>query len=369
MRGAALIALGALAACNDGAIDLKLLLPQETADFDMSCITAVDVLPLGPSDAKPLDIGARTRTDNVPCVDLKRQVTTFAQLQAAVSGAVDLPIPPGGLGAVEVRGREGKCSDKPAAYEAIFYGGAEYTGVDPLIIPVARNVSCGASAQFTVKPVNMFDLFTSKTCTDYVDAGSQAFSADLRPTLILRQPVAFETGQSTQPMSAATAQIMSYNAAYKGTCAAIALQNSTLTLAGQSCINAGGATACAAGNLELALLPTAYAQASKDPAITKYSGWNFIGVWTSTGTAGPLGGATVTLDSGVDAKVVYGDLGTTMFVPTTDSSVTTTTASGMVMVYTNSVVGVTVSAPGKTSRHLTIGADPNFPSSQIAVLN
>ncbi|HET9987370.1 MAG TPA: hypothetical protein VFQ65_02600 [Kofleriaceae bacterium] len=365
MRAA--FALIALAACNDGAIELKLLLPQESADFDMTCIGAVDVLPLGPSDSKPLDIGARTKTDTVPCVDLGRQVTTFAQLQAALANRVDIGIPPGGLAAVEVRGRAGKCSDKPATFEAIFYGGAEYSGNDALTIPVARNVSCGASTQFTVKPVNMFDLFTTKMCTDYVDAASQAFSADLRPTLIRRQPLAFEIGESTQPMSAATAQIMSFNAAYKGTCAAIALQNSAMTLAGQSCINAGGATACAGANVELALLPTAYAQASKDPAITKYSAWNFIGVWTTTGTAGPLGGATVTLDQGVDAKVVYGDLGTSAFQPSAGAMMTT--ATGMVMVYTNAVVGVTVSATGKSSRHLYIGADPNFPSSQIAVLN
>ena len=115
------------------------------------------------------------------------------------------------------------------------------------------------------------------------------------------------------------------------------------------------------------MLTTAYAQASKDPAITKYAGWNFIGVWTTTGTVGPVSGATVTLASGDDAKIVYGDLGTSAFVP--NAGATATTASGMIMIYTNSLVTATITAPGKSTTKLNINADAAHPSSSIAVIN
>lgn len=355
------------AACNDGAIDLQLLLPKEASDFDMSCVKAVDVLPLGPNDMMPLDIGVRTG-NSVNCIDLPHTVTTFAQLQAALSNRFEASIPAGGLAAMEIRGRAGSCGDKPATFEAIFYGGAQYSGTGDFTIPLAHGFSCDASTQFTVKPVNMYDLFKTKTCADYVDAGSQAFAGDFRPTLLPRTPVTFETGQSSQPMSAATAQIMSFGKTYSTDCAAIALQNSSGTIGGQACINkAGNQTACAGTNVELALLPTTYVQMSRDTSITGYSSWSFIGVWTTTGTPGPVSGATVTLDSGEDAKIVYGDLGTTAFVPS--AGATSTTASGMIMIYTNAFVHATITAPGKSTTVLQIGADPTHPSSSIAVIN
>jgi len=358
-----------VAACNDGAINLKLLLPEESAMFDMSCVKAVDVLTLGPNDTMSLDIGQRTSKASIACVDLDRTVTTFAQLQAALSNKLDAPIPAGGLAAVEIRGRAGTCAENPASYEAIFYGGAVDTGNADLTIPLVRSISCNAGAQFTVKPVNMYDLFNTKTCTDYVDAGSQAFSGDFRPTMISRQPVIFETGQSSQPMSTATAQLSSFSGSLNKTCAALALQNAAGTISGQACINnAGGATACAGANVELAVLPTAYAQMSRDATITKYAGWAFIGVWTTTGgTPGPVSGATLSLGSGDDAKVVYGDLGTTAFVP--NAGATATTASGMIMVYVNTLVTATVTAPGKSTTKIYIDADPTHPASSIAVIN
>jgi hypothetical protein len=371
VRAGALLVLATcgITACNDGAIDLKLLLPQEAADFDMTCVKAVDVLPLGPNDKQPLDIGVRTGSGNGTCVDLNRTVTTFAQLQASLANTIDLNIPPGGLGAVELRGRSGGCATKPPQFEAIFYGGAQYSGTGDLTIPVAHGFSCDTSTQYTVKPVNMYDLFTTKTCTDYVDPGSQAVSGDFRPTLLVHPPVMFETGQSTQAMSTATAQIMTFGKRYTGDCAAIALQNASGTLAGQACVNnVGGATACAGTtSVELALLPTAYMQMSRDTSITNYAAWSFIGVWTTTGTVGPVSGATVTLDPGEDAKIVYGDLGTTAFVPS--AGATSTTSSGMVMIYTNALVDVTITANGKGTTKLHIGADEAHPSSAIAVIN
>jgi hypothetical protein len=365
-----LLAVGAacLPACNDGAIDVSLVPPEEAATFDMSCVKVVDVLALGPNDTMPLDIGARTG-NSVECIDLGRTVTTFAQLQAALAGKFQAPIPAGGLAAIEIRGRAGTCADKPAQYEAIFYGGAVDTGNADLAIPLVRSISCNAGTQYSIKPVNMYDLFNTKMCTDYVDPGSQASSADFRPTLISRQPVTFESGQSSQPMSSATVQISTFNPTLNKTCAAIALQNATGSIAGQACIsNAGGDTACGTSDVELAVLPTDYARNSRDASIKNYAAWSFIGVWTKTGgMPGPVSGATVTLDEKDDAKIVYGDLGTTAFVPS--AGATATTASGMIMIYTNTLVTATITAPGKGVTKLHVNADAAHPGSAIAVIN
>ncbi len=361
----ALMAL-ALGACAEPAIEMKLVLPADAADFDLSCVTAVDLLPIATGDTQTLDIGERGFTDNIPCVDLAEPVTSFAQLQAAIAGRFDLALPQGGLGAVEIRGRIGSCKNVPAQFESVFYGGATYTDGDrELSVPLAHNLSCNATAQFDVHPVKMYELFSTKTCQDYVDPNATVFSGDVRPTLIASQPITYEDGASFKPMEAATEQVTSFSAAYKGTCAAMGLSASTL--GGISCINVGGPSACAGSSLELALLPYSYASASIDPVLRgKYLTWGFLGVWSGT-AAGPVAGATIAFDEGDDGTIVYGELGTAAFVP--NASATATTTSGMAMIYSDRVVGVTVTAPGKPSRHLWIGGDPQIPSSAIAALD
>lgn len=362
MRG--LVVALALAGCGSSAVDMTLLLPADQADFDLTCVTAVDVLPLAAGDSMPLDFAART--DDFPCISIKTPVDKFTKLAAAMAGKVDVPLPGGGLAAVALRGRRGTCDESPAKYEAVFYGGAAYkTGDTELRIPLARSLSCNATMPFTVKPVDMIKLFTGATphtCMDYVDPSSTAFSGDLRPTLVPAQPVAFERGASSAAMSAATATVDSFNAAYKGTCAAIGLENTDKTIAGMACINGGVPTACGAGALELALVPSAYVEAD---ATKKYSGATIVGVWSGTGTIGPLADATIALDSGDEGKVVFGSIGSSAFTPGTG---TATDATGGAIVYANGVVGITVSAAGKT-RHLQIGGAPGSPSAVIAVLN
>lgn len=351
-----------VAGCGSSSVDMSLLLPTDQADYDLTCVTAVDVVALGATDKMPIEFSSG------PCIAISSSVDKFSKLANAMANKIDVPLPPAGLAAVALRGRRGTCDENPAQYEAVFYGGASYKkGDTELKVPLARSISCNAAMQFTVKPVKMIDLFTSApphACVDYVDASSTLFSGDIRPTLVPTQPVVLERGSSSAPMSAATAMVDSYNAAYKGTCAALGLDNSTLT--GLSCINGGGATACGAGALELALVPKAYADAALDAEMTKkYSGATIVGVWTSVGTVGPLSDATITLDNGDDGKVVYGSLESGAFISGVG---TATDSTGGAIVYANGVVGITVST-GSKMRHFQVGAAPGTPGALIAVLN
>src|SRR5690242_9632399 len=112
MRVAALLLL---AACTDPAIDMTLSFPANNASFDLSCVGAVDVLPIAVGDTKSLDIGYRERAtmDPTPCIDLATPPTSFADVEAQIRGKLDLPLPPGGLAAIEIRGRDGTCAEVP----------------------------------------------------------------------------------------------------------------------------------------------------------------------------------------------------------------------------------------------------------------
>ncbi|MEO8550643.1 MAG: hypothetical protein ABI678_11740 [Kofleriaceae bacterium] len=363
MRTGIAFAVAALAGCGSSAVDMSLVVPADTAEFDLTCVTAVDVLPLATTDKMPIEFA--DRTDDFPCIAITTPVDKFTKLAAAMANKVDIPLPAGGLGAVAVRGRRGTCEENPAKYEAVFYGGAAYKpGDTELRIPLARSLSCGDTQSFTVKPVEMIKLFTgAHTCADYVDPNSQVFSGDLRPTLVPAHPSAFERGASSAPMSAATAMVDSYKAAYKGTCAAIGLENTDNTIAGLTCINAGVPSACGAGAFELALVPTGY---TFDPTLSgKYSGATIIGVWSAKTPIGPLSDATITIDDGADAKVVFGALASTGF---TAGTGTMTDATGGAIVYANGVVGITVTSDGMP-RKLTVGGAPGKPSAIIAVFN
>jgi hypothetical protein len=75
----------------------------------------------------------------------------------------------------------------------------------------------------------------------------------------------------------------------------------------------------------------------------------------------------VTLDPGSDAQVVYGTAGTTAF--TVNATATSTDATGAFEVYTNQVVGITVSGPGGTpTAHIYVGADAFVPGANVVVL-
>ena len=358
------LALGVLAGCGKASVDMTLLVPNELPSFDMSCVTAVDLLPIATDDMDSLDLGQRTQ--GVACVDLNTAPKNFPGLQTLLAGKFDIALPKAGLAAVEMRGRAGNCAEAPAEYTSVFYGGANYkSGDSQLRIKISRSISCDAHSTFTVHPVDMLNLFTTKMCADWTDTTATLKANDIRATNLLKPAIITENGLDTKPMAMPTVTIDSFNAAFPGTCAAMELDSASAT--GLSCINANQPTACASTNLEVAVLADAFT-ASADPALVKQFGAaNFVGIWTSSAPQGPVADATITVDAGAPAtKIVYGDISGTTFLP---SGAAASTAGGLAIVYAGSVVGITVMAPGKAPRHMYIGASAEQPSAQIAVVN
>lgn len=371
MRTFALLLLAA-GACTDDAIQMHLVVPSSTAAFDLSCVTAVDLLPIAVGDTKPLDIGEREAATMVeaPCIDITTPLTSLADVESALHGLTS-PLPTQGLAAVEIRGRAGSCKENPAYHEAVFYGGAAYTaGSGQLDIPIAHNISCDAATSYNVRPIDLIALTQSKTCAA-ITSGS-VYSGDIRPTLLGKsfEPVQLEYGPAFHDLDAlagGAVMLGSYKGSFTGACPTAVYSNTAQTATFTTCITAGAPTVCGAtGEVEVPTFTGGYIDNSVDKTLgAQFAGITMGAVWTTTGAKAPLPGATITLDEASPASVVYGQLGITSF--TAAQGATATDASGGFMLYANGIVGVTVAAPGHASRHVYIGA-AEFYGGELIVL-
>ncbi len=359
-------------ACSDPAIDMNLVAAKTTSAVDLSCVTAVDVLPIAVDDAATLDIGNREGFSavKVPCVNVKN-IKTIADVQAQLA-QLDIPMPTGGIAGIELRGREGTCDEVPAYRDSIFYGAAVVDAHnDSLDIPVRYNVTCGQTTKYTVKTIDLPTLIKTKTCTPLTTG--ELFEGTVRPSLLptIASPIMFEDGYDIEGLDATGAtQLTMYSSSFAGSCPSAAYESDVTdapTTVASTCVNAGAPTACAgAGEIELPTVSFDYASKLFAPG-SPPNGTGVIGaVWTNTGTKGPVMGATVTPDESSNAIVVYGDVGTTAF--TTSSDLTATNASGMFAVYSNTVTGITVTAPGHAPQHVWVGAGPYWPGTALVVL-
>ncbi len=358
----------ALAACTDPAVDMHLSWPQSTTAFDLSCVSAVDVLPIPVGDAKALDIGLRESDDltRVPCVDLATPPTSFADVEAQIRGRFDVPLPPQGLAGIELRGRRGSCAEIPAFYESVFYGGAMYdASSDSLDIPIRHNISCNQGTTYTVKPVDLVSLVKTKTCGAMASAGN-TFVGAVRPTLLSGDfsPMTFESGPAIEPLAMGGASLPSYSSSFSGSCVAAGWGDGNV-LDSVTCINPGALTACAGSDVEVPIVSFDYAANAAHNL--NGSGLMVIGAVWSNAAKSPVANATITVDEGATASVIYGDVGDSDFTPT--ATATATGTSGMFAIFSDGVVGVTVSAPGHPSRHVFVGASDVDPSTALVTLD
>jgi hypothetical protein len=362
----AVFVLVAVAACSDGSIEMHLQPAATTAMIDLSCVTAVDILPIPINDAATLDIGNREydTQQRVPCAMVKSP-KSIADIEAQIAGHIDIPIPPGGLAALELRGREGTCDEIPAYRDAIFYGAAVVDPeADEMNIPVRYNVSCGQTKPYTIQPIDLPTLIKTKACTPPMTG--QVFEGTVRPSLLdhVAPPLIFENGLDIENLDATgQTQLTTYGSSFAGSCPSAAYQNADFTSIVSTCINPGAATACAAaGVVEVPVVDFAYA-AKVFGNSTGAPGMAVIGaVWSK----GPVAGATVIPDDGELTQVIYGDVGKQAFMPM--ANLTATNASGMFVVYSNAVSGVTVNAPGHAPQHLYVGAGPYMPGTALVVM-
>jgi hypothetical protein len=379
----ALTLLGAVG-CTDRAIEVRLHLPGEPAPpaaFDYSCIGSVDVLPIGAEPPASYDIGIlATSGTAVPCIDLPAAPTSLADFAAELHGRLDIPVPPGGLQAIELRARTGHCSDDPYR-EAILYGGGVYDGSSgQLTVDVQHNISCSTASPYTVRPIDVFALVDSQACPPA--APGIVFAGDIRPTALDAPGLPdhiLEGGVGEADLTAAITapQVASYGATYHDTCAYIGYNNNDDLSGGMTCFTPGAPTVCSdPGTVEVPVIPYTYWFNSADAAATMVGGaadppvFGIVLENKPDGSKAPAEGATITVDAGDDAAVVYGDRGdpaAQTFAPV--AGATQTTASGTFMVFPRGVVGLTVSAPGYTSQKIYAGSGDEQTVTVMVVLD
>jgi hypothetical protein len=374
-----LLALGAsiaAAGCADPVIEMTLRMPnanQMPANFDLSCVTAVNVIVAGNdkgSDETPPD-------QTHECIEIASGSSSFAALKSAIAGKVDLNLPQSGLAGVALRGRAGDCADDGRDYESVFYGGAGYIdGQESMTIPVVANISCGAKKTYAVSTVDLLSIVRTKTCAmslpPLVDQ-PVLFAGNIRP--LMMGPdfplMVWDDGASFVAADAAgKGPIESYAAA--GTprsCVAVGFD--TPTNWGGSCINAGAPTLCGGPNeLELATMDDLTAFASIDTALVKQYGQPVYGAVfkaspAATATKAVITGATVELEDPTQGKVVYVDPGASKLVP---NGGTSTGASGMFMIYVKGEPTAVIVKSGGSQQRYIVATAPGVPKTLLAVL-
>lgn len=372
MKPAAVALAISAAACAEPAVEMSLVLPPESA-HDLSCVTAVDLVALPVDDRGFLDIGDRSFDDDIPCVELDGPAGSLEDIAASLRGRFELAIPSEGLAGVQLRGRGGRCDEIGSFHEAMFYGGAMYDdGSDALPIRVARNLSCDAQVTRTVRPIDLFTLVRTKECAAPTEAG-EIFAADVRPTLLDGDfpGVLLEVGESFGDLGpSGTVALQTFSRSFAGTCPAVAWGGATS--GGSVCLPDDvleRPRACAqAGEVELPVVSgnAPFAELDED-LLFGHPVLVFGAVWSNTGTRGPIAGATVTVDEGSEAVIQYLDVGAANVTPLPDA--TATTASGAFVLHADGVVGLTIAAPGKPTRHIFVGSGTELPGTSLVVLD
>lgn len=373
-----LLALGLVLAggCADPVIEMTLRMPnanQMPANFDLSCVTAVDVVIAGNDkggDQAPPD---QTRS----CIDLASPPSSFAALKSAIAGKVNVGLPQSGLAAVSIRGRAGNCDNSGHNYESVFYGGAGYIeGQQSMIIPIVANVSCGTKKTYSVSTVDLLSIVRTKTCAMSLPPLSNKpvlYAGNIRPLMMGPEfpLMAFDYGASFVGADAAgKGQIEAYAA--PGTprsCIAIGFDTAG-TYAG-SCIYAGVPTLCGAPNeVELATMDDLIAFASIDTVLVKQYGLPVYGAVfkaspAATATKAVITGATVELEDPTQGKVVYVDPTSSKLAP---NGGTSTSASGMFMIYLKGEPTAVIVKSGGSQQRYIVASTGSEPATLLAVL-
>ena len=352
MKTALLIVFGTTA-CADPVVEMTLKLPTgQGADFDTSCVTAVDAYVYGQNYA----------TDKADyryeCVPVSGRAT-FAEIKKAIAGKFEMPFPSTGLMGVEIDGRTGACDSKNpfGTSDRVFTAGSLYTG-DSMNLEIKPVASC-ATTQLKVKAIDIIALAKTKDCTMAMLADGVGAAIDfgtISPTLV-DGPIFWSSFQ-TVDLAGGSGTAIGLPSVGPESC--LAADIGTTDVWSVSCAYSGATVCGAAGEIEIGVLPVGAVFPSLDTAkIDKYGGVVIGSVWNTGTPKTPIAGATVEVDSR-HAEVVYVEAtGTTGTNLTATGSATG--PSGMFVIYTDSVGTATIkTATGQ--RQVKIGADPLYPA-------
>lgn len=343
-----MLAVGLVAsACGEPTVEMTLRLPTENTDFDMSCVTAVDVWIYGTT--YPNDTGDR----RFECIDIADRAT-FADVKAAISGKISLALPETGLKGAEVEGRGGPCSPDSSTtlFNLAFNAHAGWDGGDQLVLPINPVASCAASS-VAVRAIDVLELVRTKDCAlallpdamnDGVDLGTITPSLYAGNFFWAPLGVTLDTGVATVS-GLTTVGSTSCLAAFIGSDDANTI----------SCAVPGAAVCASPSEREFGVLPQGPIRASLDQdKLGTYRGAVVGSVWSRAAPIAPLAGATVEYDED-HGSLVYVEPSGTGLVPIAGTS---TGPSGMFVLYTNEVGDITIksSLGQKTVR---VGATPD----------
>jgi hypothetical protein len=336
-----------LAACGEEAIEMTLQVPEDSEQWDTSCVQTIEVFTAGANypDQSNDYIGQTLDLSDDPA-------DSYAALKQAVRGKFEVAIPDSGLSAVEMYGWNGQSGFfSPELFpELIFYSRVPYTGQDTIDIELVANLDCRLSPVI-VRPIELMKLVTTKSCAMAAVTDPMGFASIGTLSPGLYKPYLFGWGGvHGAPVANGLA---SFNAPLMaGPQSCLAVYGFTATSSTGGCVTP--TKACATGTeIEAVLVEDAYAL-SLDAGIQETLRGAVVGAVLDATKTG-IAGATVAVDSGM---VVYvnPDTATKRLVPTGG---TTTGASGMFVVYSNDLAETSVTANGQT-KTVTIGAQRTF---------
>lgn len=362
IRGLVLLA-AAVAGCADPVVEMSLRMPaaDSGASFDTSCVSAIEVYAYG--NDYPNSPNDFTRD----CMDLSDPAATFSEIRSEMLGNFDLRIPSSGLASIEVYGHVGACEDNWDQFppDMMFYGGARYSGDNQITIPLEGMVSCAMQA-IAVRPVDVLALAANPA-----DCAAAALPDSTDPddgfvdlgqiTTTMDGPVWFGGNRTYAKLSGGLASLSARMTASKHACIGVSAYSGDLDTT--SCMIQNPSKLCAAtGQWEVGTMDWMVAESLIDPA--KAASWDtaIIGsVWVTTPTKGAVQGARVTVDPDL-GEVQYVEPGATV-----TRNLTGTGKSGLFVLYTDSIVDVTISGGG-ANRTVRLGADPDVIATSLVVL-
>lgn len=342
-----LVGVVLLAACGEKALEMTLVLPENSEAWDTSCIQTIEIYTAG-GDYPENDDDYLEQTLDIS----DNPVETYAELKQAIRGRFDVEIPDSGLSAVEMYGWNGPSGfEDPETYPDLnFFARVPYTGQEPVEIELVANLDCRLQP-VTVRPIDLLALVTTGSCAQagVTDPEAYASLGTLSPGLY--RPYLF--GWGGVHGAPVTSGVAAFDAALTvGPQSCLAVYSFTDTTETGGCVTPF--KACATGSeIEAVLIDDAYAL-SLDTEIQKTLRGGIVGA-VLDGTRSGIAGATVTVDSGM---VVYirPDAGAKRLIPTAGSA---TDASGMFIIYSNDLARATVTANGQT-KQVTVGAQRTY---------
>jgi hypothetical protein len=350
--------IGLLAGCwGDKAVEVSLLLPTAAtaAMYDTSCVTAIEIFANGGN--YPTDRADYLRD----CIDITSPAATYAELREQIRGKFDMKLPGSGLSSIELYGYNGTCTAASAVdYDLLMYGSVAYTGQDSISLPITPNLSC-AQNNYTIRPIDFLKYVKTQNCAMSAWTEGKIGLSTLSPI-----PFTGETfwwgGQASAP---ATTGLVSLRGLAEGigpkSCLAASLYTDDWYQV--TCMPPADQRVCASGpELEAVMISLAVGFDSWES--TKINRWGSV-VYGAVMGPGPIANATIEIDEADKDKgeVVFYDMppgvenGAGTLMPRTG---TTTSASGLFGIYTQSMLRVTITANGKSVKRLIAADDENL---------